>query len=163
MTGTPDIETMLSAENLLSQQGNKARLQEIARSTHIDLSGFHWDHDLELYFNIEARGMADCYIAKGWTDPGFRVAAIVSLPAGDWFDQNVLEYMWDNCGLEGVCLSRLNRSESADLSLESVIYSGGLNAESFVRTVDAVSQSAIRIRELVATSLFIPKGVALAC
>ena len=90
------------------------------------------------------------------------MAAVESLPAGDWFDQNVVEYMRDICALEGVCLSRLNQPESADLSLESVIYSGGLNAESFIMTVNAVTQCAIRIRELVATFLFIPKGVALA-
>jgi hypothetical protein len=85
--------------------------------------------DLEVYFDI-IRGEQDVgFISKGWTDPGFRIGELVTVPEGYPEDAEPPEYLRDFCATNGVALTRSRISDDTDWMLEYVIYSSGFNAE----------------------------------
>ena len=155
----------LTPAELAIQAADKTLLQEIGRnSAGFILSNYHWDEQLELYFDIERKGKSDCYISKGWDQPGFRVSAIVDIPLTREFDWNFFDYVSDYCAVNGVALTRQPEGSIVGWMLDSVIYSGALNAESFTGSVDSMLECIQQIRLLaVAFLLKIPPDPAISC
>lgn len=155
----------LTSTELATQAADKTILQEIATNSQgFVLCKYFWDEQLELYFDIERNGKSDCYISKGWDQPGFRVSAIVDIPLTREFDWNFFDYVSDYCAVNGVALTRQPEGTMVGWMLDSVIYSGALNAESFTGCVDSILDCIKQIRHLVAAFLLkIPSDPVISC
>lgn len=114
----------------LSEQQRTRELAEAAiAAAGYTVSDFNSDISLEVYFAITKGDQDVGFIAKGWTDPGFRIGEIVSVPEGYAENGEPPEYLRDFCATNGVGLTRSPDFDDTYRFLEYVIYSSGFNAE----------------------------------
>jgi hypothetical protein len=142
---------------LLAQESNIRLVKAVTEKAGVRISRFLSDIDLELYFDIESEHSSACYISKGWTDPGFRVAAIISMPRRMYVPDDSASLLANTCALQGVAICRNLNIEGEDWTLESVLYSEGFNAESFRHSVKAVSSCEEYLNQFLASHLFTSK------
>jgi hypothetical protein len=116
------------------------------------------DVDLELYFDIESEQSSACYISKGWIDPGFRVAALISMPSRLYVPHDSVSLLANTCAVQGVAMCRNLNIEGEDWTLESVIYSAGFNSETLRNSVEAVTECERYLHGFLASHLFAGKG-----
>lgn len=90
-----------------------------------NVSGFLWNDELELYYDITRNGEDVAFISKGWNDPGFRIAEMVQVPAERVAQ---LDEVRQYCNSNGVVFSVLGPTPSGvEVVLEQVIYSTGFD------------------------------------
>lgn len=92
-------------------------------------SGFLWNNELELYFDIAKSGKDVAFISKGWNDSGFRIAEVVQVPSELVARLEEVKHL---CHTNGVVFSVLDPDPSGvEVMLEQVIYSTGFDGRTF--------------------------------
>ena len=128
-----------------SKSSDKAIIEAIAADAGISLNGFRSNEHLDTYFDFSLDHRDGGYIAKAQSDPGVRVGDLVMTTPQAIDDLLFFEYLADRCALEGVSLSRHIDALGCAWSLESVVYSSGLNAP----TLRQVCANLVECAELV--------------
>ena len=114
------------------------------------LSGFRSDATLELYFDMARERQEMGYIAKGWDDPGFRIGSLIQVHHLKVFTliANAFQAM-KICATNGIGISVHETMDSIDLYLDGVIYSEGFNRDTFIKTLDSLSECEEKIKALI--------------
>jgi hypothetical protein len=150
----PNGSRTLSVDRLLTQETNILTVRAVTEKAGVGISRFLSDIDLELYFDIESDESNACYISKGWTDPGFRVAALIQIPRRLYVPDDSVSLLANTCALQGVAMCRNLNIKGEDWTLESVLYSGGFNAETFRHSLNAVTECERYLNQYLAFHLF---------
>jgi hypothetical protein len=153
----PNGSHTLPVDRLLAQETNILTVRGVTEKAGVRISRFLSDIDLELYFDIESEQSSACYVSKGWTDPGFRVAALISMPRRMYVPDDSHSLLANTCALQGVAICRNLNMEGEDWTVESVLYSGGFNAETFRHSIDAVRACERYLNQFLASHLFTSK------
>jgi len=103
-------------------------------------NGFLWNRDLELYLDIQDEHVEVAFLAKGWSDPGFRLGQIVRLPPDSAAHDEGVERLRRFCTLNGVVMTVGTNLDGIEVVLESLIYSAGFNAESLAAALDTLRE-----------------------
>lgn len=121
------IETRALAERAITGAGYRCK-------------GFLWNRDLEMYLDIQDEHLEIAFLAKGWSDPGFRLGQVVRLPPNDAAHDNGVERLRRFCTLNGVVITVGKNPEGIEVVLEYLIYSAGFNAESLSAALDTLRE-----------------------
>lgn len=100
-------------------------------------TGFIWNSDLELYYNIVKNNANVADISKGWNDPGFRLAETVVVP-NDTLDDldGRLARAHLFCATNGVAMTSVRTKHSEyEVTFECVIYSTGFDGRTFTQAL----------------------------
>ncbi len=99
-------------------------------------TGFLWNENLELYYDIAKDGEEVAFISKGWDDPGFRLGELV-IVSGDITDR--LEEVMRFCNTNGVVMSfHENQESDYEVLFEQVIYSTGFDGRTFAQALSTL-------------------------
>jgi hypothetical protein len=109
-------------------------VQEAAVTARWSIRDPEWNEYLQAYFETTL-GDAVVSIAKGWRDPGFRVFADVDLPRVSTSHPLTFGMIADHCAIQGIALSRSDAGSDVWVA-ETVIYTSGFNADSFLETIN---------------------------
>ena len=133
-----------------AQVRNKTIVERIAQECDLALSGFRSDATLELYFDMARERQEIGYIAKGWDDPGFRIGTLIQVHHLKAFTliANAFQAM-KICATNGIGTSVHETMDSIDLCLDGVIYSEGFNRDTFIKTLDSLSECEEKIKALI--------------
>lgn len=131
----------------LSEQKRNQELAEGAvTAAGYTASSFTSAKDLEVYFDI-TRGEQDVgFISKGWTDPGFRIGELLTMPQGYPENAEPPEYLREFCATNGVALGRSPDLAGTHWILEYVIYTSGFNAETLRESLDTFVECTERVK-----------------
>ena len=126
-------------------------LLEIAKSAKLKLSDFRISEHLGLYFNISHGRQPLGYISKGWSDPGFRLGEIISIPASK------LPLLRENtrkisklCATNGLVVTVNENETPIAVYLEYVIYQEGFNRKTLMKALETLSECVEQVREMLA-------------
>jgi hypothetical protein len=132
-------DDVLKALNDISRQIENATLvRKTAASAGLQALNFTSDRALELYFDIQ-HGAADSgYVAKGWTDPGFRVGEVVETTfrapvSGKW-----LADLREVAATNGIAVTSSASGGGTEFRLECVLYSEGFSSPALSGSVKAI-------------------------
>lgn len=107
-------------------------------------TGFLWNEDLELYYDIAKDGEEVAFISKGWDDPGFRLGELVTV-AGENVDR--LEDVKNFCNTNGIVMSFQENGESNyEVVLEQVIYSTGFDGRTFSQALSTLIECSGKLK-----------------
>lgn len=128
------------------------RVRRVAAEIGLELSGFRYGDALALYFDVAYKGRDVGFIYRGWDDPGFGVGETLPI-----VPQNLAVFLAQaEEALRMLAASGLGVTTEpmagggCRLDMTSVIYSDGFNAGVLAATLQTVSESAAKIRGLVA-------------
>jgi hypothetical protein len=137
---------MLSAQQILEQTRLREWVESTLAAAGYDASDFISDKSLQVYLAITNGGQDVGFIAKGWTDPGFRIGELVAVPKGYPEHAEPPEYLRDFCATNGVGLSRSPDFDDTYWFLEYVIYSSGFNAEMLLESLDTFIECTEKVK-----------------
>ena len=107
-------------------------------------TGFLWNKDLELYYDILKSGEKVASISKGWDGPGFRMGEHVTVSA-DKIDR--LEDVKSFCDTNGVVMSFQENEETGyEVVLEQVIYSTGFDGRTFAQALSTLIKCSDKLK-----------------
>jgi hypothetical protein len=112
------------------QLEHKALIERVLSAAGYSTERFSWDEHMELYFDVTDGRRDAGYISKGWEDPGFRIAQLLTIPteyAGAF--KAGLEALQHKCATEGLALSTKEEEGELTIYIECVIYTAGFTAE----------------------------------
>lgn len=142
--------SMSQAAEVLSQchrhVQNRTAVEEMARESGLHLEEFRTNEDLELYYDIGKDGHDVGFISKGWGEPGFRIGELLILPADtlDTFRARAPQIM-DLCSTSGVACTGTLITDGLEVGLSDNIYAEGFNRATFLRTLEAVHDCAVKV------------------
>jgi hypothetical protein len=129
---------------------NRRIIGDIARECGVALTGFLTNDALELYYNIKRGRHHLGYISKGWEDPGFRIGDLVDI---GWWDADVLKVNTPQimriCATNGIGMTIQEAPLTMTLQLDGVIYSEGVNRDTFLQTLDSLNTCVGKIESLI--------------
>lgn len=127
-----------------NQLENRTNVETAILVSGCSTTGFLWNEDLELYYDIAKNGEDVAFISKGWDDPGFRLGQIVTV-SGDKTDQ--LEDVKKFCGTNGIVMSIQENDESDyEVVLEQVIYSTGFDGRTFSQALSTLIECSNKLK-----------------
>ena len=85
-----------------------------------------WNSELEIYCKVHV-GRFELSVAKGWSDPGFRVFAWIEIPQA-LKHSLTLGALAKHCAVNGLALTELE-DDPALWQVETVVYMSGFNAD----------------------------------
>ncbi len=107
-------------------------------------TGFFWNEDLELYYDIAKDSEEVAFISKGWDDPGFRLGELVTV-SGNKIDR--LEDIKKFCNTNGIVISFQENEESDyEVVLEQVIYSTGFDGRTFAQALSTLIECSGKLK-----------------
>jgi hypothetical protein len=107
-------------------------------------TGFLWNEDLELYYDIAKDGEEVAFISKGWDDPGFRLGELVTV-SGDKIHR--LEDVKKFCATNGIVMSfQENEMSDYEVVLEQVIYSTGFDGRTFAQALSTLIECSDKLK-----------------
>jgi hypothetical protein len=83
--------------------------------------------ELEIYCKVHV-GRFELSVAKGWSDPGFRVFAWIEIPQA-LKHSLTLGALAKHCAVNGLALTAVEGDDPALWQVETVVYTSGFNAE----------------------------------
>ncbi|MFA7158995.1 MAG: hypothetical protein WC299_06790 [Kiritimatiellia bacterium] len=147
---TSSEEDLKALDQCSSFIRDRIKIEAIAKECGLKLTGFLMNKELELYYDVK-RGRHDLgYIAKGWSDPGFRIGNILKLPNAklDSFKINAYKIM-RFCTTNGIGITVEETENHVEISMDGVIYDEGFNKATFIKTVDALNECVEKAQELI--------------
>lgn len=125
---------------------NRSKVETAALVAGCRLSGFLWNEDLELYYDVSQGDRDVAYISKGWNEPGFRIGDCVLVSDSR---ANRLDELKAFCDASGVVMS-VRQTDSADLevNLDQVIYATGFDGRTLARALATLVDCLRRLKSL---------------
>ena len=128
------------------QKRNRALAEAAVTAAGYSASSFYSNKNLAVYFAMAAGEREVGFISKGWTDPGFRIGELVTVPEGYPEHAEPPEYLRDFCATNGVSLTRSLDFDDTCWFLEYVIYSSGFNAEMLRESLDTFIECTEKVK-----------------
>jgi len=127
-----------------NQFENRTNVETAILVSGCSTTGFLWNEDLELYYDIAKDREEVAFISKGWDDPGFRLGQLVTV-SGDKIDR--LEDVKKFCGTNGIVMSFQENDESGyEVVLEQVIYSTGFDGRTFSQALSTLIECSDKLK-----------------
>ncbi len=128
------------------------RIHAVASELGLEISGFHSDEALALYWDVRRDGRDVGFIYRGWDDPGFGIGECVPVSA----DEMPVFMAQAHTAVRLVATNGLAlttepmSSGGCYLNMTTVIYSDGFNAGSLVGALGTIGTVVQTVREMVA-------------
>jgi len=129
---------------------NRMIIERVAKECGLKLTRFLTNKHLELYFDLKQVRLDMGYISKGWDDPGFRVGNIVNIPKDKImaFKKNAYSLL-QFCAVQGVAMTVQEQEGSAELHMDSVIYSEGFNKRVLEQVLEQLNVCVNKAKNLI--------------
>lgn len=105
-------------------------LRDAAAQLECTIGEMEWNEDLEVCCEVTFRNL-ELTLAKGWTDPGFRIFAWIKPPELLTSHPFTFAAIANHCATQGLALSPVESVAGNYWTLETVIYQSGFSVESF--------------------------------
>lgn len=123
-------------------------VEKIAQESGIKLSGFLFNKDLELYYDITWHKRDTGFISRGWTEPGYRVGNLVIMPVSKSERFEMMEIL-NYCSGQGVVCTGTLRKNGYELMIDQTIYEDGFNKKVLRQAVKTIEDCAKKIRNTI--------------
>jgi len=139
---------------------NTIQVEQIIVQSGLSYDELITNDKLELYFNLVR--LSDTkkvgYIAKGWDDPGFRIGDVINLEDQEESEQfkDCITEISRNCTSKGILMTVKEDGNGYIINLEGLIYTEGMNKDTFNKTLEALIECAELARALKCAMLGYP-------
>jgi len=131
-------DALVVLSQVARQLTTKTAVQAAAAAAGYEAFNFSFDKNLELYFDLRHGERDVAYIAKGWIDPGMRIAQTIALSKAPESGDPWLRELKEFCATNGIICSLTKRHGTIEVALECVLYSDGFNAATLGSSLDAL-------------------------
>jgi hypothetical protein len=128
---------------------NRMQVERMAKASGLRTVDFVTNECLELFYNLK-KGRQDIgYISKGWSDPGFRIGNILMIPEvrRPALEGAIMKIM-KLCAVRGFAVTVDEKDGYAQLCLDTVVYTEGLNSAVFSQICGNLTECVDRIHDL---------------
>lgn len=128
---------------------NRKAVEQAAEAAGLRVDDYDLNRHLQLYYDIY-RGRKNLgYISKGWSDPGFRVGDIFSVPVSKLPLLRAQSHkIMRLCVTNGIMVTVNEAERPVQLQMESVIYNEGFNQKTFVKALETLTECVEQVREI---------------
>ena len=146
-------KTDLAIRSLAKQVIHCTLVRQTLRECGYQPAAFEFSEDMEVYYGIETpKGHAIGCISKGWTEPGYRIANIITVPRPWIIAQKAkVPGLMQYCATRGFALTAADPiGEVIEFSVETVIYSAGFNDQVLAQVLENLTDCNARNRSTLA-------------
>ena len=146
-------KTDLAIRSLAKQVIRCTLVRQTLRECGYQPVSFEFNDDMEVYYDIEtSKGHDIGCISKGWTEPGYRIANIITVPRPWIIAQKAkVPGLMQYCATRGFALTAADPiGEVIEFSVETVIYSAGFNDQVLAQVLENLTDCNAHIRSTLA-------------
>lgn len=147
--GMSQQDALKTLEQCASSLRNRLLIEGYIKECGLQSGQWRSDYYLELYLSLIRNHRGVGYISKGWDDPGFRIGEVIKVEESKSQEFKAhLPEIRQFCATNGIVISEVNENNSYDLQLEGLIYSEGFNKDTFINTLDTLTECVEKTRQL---------------
>jgi hypothetical protein len=128
---------------------DRIQIERIAKEAGLRPADFVSNEHLELFYNLK-KGRQDIgYVSKGWSEPGYRIGNILRVPEIRRAAlQGAIMKIMKLCAVRGFAITVDEKEGYTQLSIDTVIYTEGLNSVVFSKICENLCECVEKIHDL---------------